>query len=131
MKRIGLIGLIGLLAFVAGCFSGCTSFINGVKNTRMTAVDLAYGGYIGWTNYYCTRTNLASTTPAQLATLNDAQRIVKDARLKFGATVGVLDGWLDAYQTNSAVKPELQAGLDATLSSASNIVWLVNFYQGK
>lgn len=129
MKRKLSILLLPLACALA--LVGCGGFINGVKNTRATAVDLAYGGYTTWTNYYSTKTNQVTTTPDQLAALNQTAATVKDARLKFAATIGVLDGWIGAYQTNSAVKPQLQAVLDSTISSASNFVWLVNFYQGK
>lgn len=122
-----LIAMAILIAFAVGC----TSFVNNVQNTRATAIDVAYAGYTTWTNYYITKTNSATITPAERASLDQAAVVVKQSRLKFAATVGVLDGWVAAYSTNSSVKPQLQSVLDATVSSASNVVWLISFFRGQ
>lgn len=126
MKKIALLTAIVSLAVV-----GCNSFINQVKNSRMTSIDLTYSAYTTWTNYYMIETNKATATPADLAKLNDASKTIKDARLKFVAADGVLKGWIDSYNTNSGVKLNVQSALDATLASSSNFVWLVNFFKGQ
>lgn len=99
-----------------GFLAGCASFSTNTFRTEQTAVDLVYTAYVGYTN--------------ALPTLNltpDQSNAVKVARLKFAATVGVLDSWRSAYETNSALESQVQAALDATLSEASNITWLITY----
>lgn len=98
---------------------GCASFSTNVFRTEQAAVGVAYAAYVEYTN--------------NLATLHltvDQSNAVKQARLKFAATVSVLDAWRMAYETNSAVKPQVNSALAATASSASNFVWLIHYVQG-
>lgn len=108
---------------------GCGSAVNSAKNARNTAVGIAYGGYVGWTNYYVLSTNQITLTPDKLESLNNAERSVKSARLHFSATVGVADSLIAAYETNSAIEPQLTAVLNSLGGEASNILWLINYYQ--
>lgn len=108
---------------------GCTGAVNSAKNARNTAIGIAYGGYMGWTNYYVLSTNQANITPERRAALDNAERMVKSDRLHFSATVGVADSLIAAYETNSAVEPQLTAVLNSLGGEASNILWLINYYQ--
>lgn len=121
--------LIPFLIVLPVLFIGCQSFYNAAKTSRATAVDLAYGGYEFWTNYYCLKTNQANISAQELQSLEAARSQLKETRLRFAASVNTLDSWLEAYKTNSAVKPQVQAILDSTLNTASNFVWLVNYFQ--
>jgi hypothetical protein len=93
------------------------NFSQNVWRTEQSAVNLVYGAYQGYTN------GIVQKLSAQQS--ND----VRSARLKFAASVATLDAWRSAYDTNSALKPQLQAALDAALENSSNIVYLVNLYK--
>ena len=113
MKKL----LIPLLAvFVAGC----ASFSTNMFRTEQVAVDLAYGAYVGYTNALPT---LGITT--------DQSNAVKHARLSFAASVATVEAMRLQYETNSAIKPALQAAVDALLSQSSNVVWIIKFVQTK
>lgn len=112
MKKI-----IAALAVIV--LSGCASFDTNVWRTEQTAVNLAYTAYQGWKEALVTQ----PITP-------QASNDVKQARLRFAATVGTVDALRAAYATNSAVKPQIEAILITVNSEASNLVWIVNFYRG-
>jgi hypothetical protein len=100
--------------------AGCTSFSNHVFRTEQTSVHLAYGAYVGYTNAL-----------PQLHISPQASNDVKEARLQFAATVQVIDGLRVAYETNSAVKPQLEATLLTLADQSSNLVWLVHYVTGR
>lgn len=104
---------IGLVAF------GCSSFTNNVERTTETATHLAYGAYVGWTNAVNQNANLNQYTP-----------IVHDARLKFTASVNLVDTLNASYQTNGVSQSFVQAALDTVLANSSNLVWTVNYLKG-
>lgn len=114
-RRIIGIGLLGLLALM-----GCVSFDTNLFRTEQTAVNTAYAAYAGWTNYL-------ATGKVSIQASNE----VKQARLHFAASVGVVENYRAAYATNSAVKPQAQAALDALVGEGSNVVWLITYWKGK
>ena len=124
MKKI-LAGMV-LVALI-----GCASFSTHVFRTEQAAVNLAYSGYAGWTNYLLPTLASTNLSVAQRADLLQASNDVKQARLKFAATVLRVDELRESYETNSAVKPQLQSALAAINSDASNIVWLINFWKNQ
>lgn len=128
---VKLLAIAGAGLVLAGCWSGCTSFSNQTWRTEQTAVDVVYGGYTVWTNYYVTKTNAITTSPDTLAKLNAEETQVKKARQEFAATVGVVEAWRAAYSTNSAVQSQVTAALNAVLQNSSNIVYLINFYRNQ
>lgn len=110
--------ILSILVVVA--LVGCTKLSTNTFRTEQAAVNLAYGAYVGYTN--------------ALPTLHlsvDQSNAVKQARLKFAATVSTLDALRVSYETNSALGPQLQA-ITATLADqSSNLVWVINFVKTK
>lgn len=113
MKRTAAV--LSLLILV-----GCASFSTNLFRTEQTATDAVYGAYQAYTNA------LGSGT---LHLSQDQSNAVKHARLEFAASVGVLESWRAAYETNSAVKPQAQAALDAVLLNSSNVLYLINLFK--
>lgn len=109
-----------LLPLSALALAGCVGFSTQVFRTEQTAVNLAHGAYVGYTNALPT----LSITP-------DQSNAVKEARLKFAASVATVDLLRVEYETNSAVKPVLQAAADSLLAQGSNVVWLINYLKAK
>lgn len=109
--------LLSLAAVVV--LAGCASFSTNIFRTEQTAVNLVFTAYTGYTN--------------ALPSLNltpDQSNTVKTARLQFAASVAVLEAWREAYETNSAVQPQVEAALNATTANASNVVWLITYIRG-
>ena len=109
---------LAALAFVIGC----ANFSTNAFRAEQTAVNLAYSSYVVYTQALYTGTLKISV---------DQSNAVKEARLKFAASVGVTEGLRAAYATNSAVQPQLQAALDALNGQSSNVVWLISYLKGK
>jgi uncharacterized iron-regulated membrane protein len=107
---------------------GCSGLSNTTFHLEATAVDLATGARAGFSNYYCFATNGADA--ATLAKLNAEAASFRDARLRFAATVGTLESLRSAYSTNSTLRPQVEAGLQAVNVEASNLVFLVNYFRG-
>lgn len=105
-----------ILLLSLACLIGCTSFSNHVFRAEQAAVTLAYGAYIGYTNALPT----LNLTPQQ-------SNAVKQARLHFAASVSVLDSWRVSYETNSTVKPQVEAALTAVSANSSNLIWLITY----
>lgn len=116
MKRLLAASTFALLLI------GCASFQTNAWRTEQTAVNLAYTTYVGYTNALFTGVLKISETDSNA---------VKQARLKFAASVGVADALLASYGTNGATKPQVQAVLVSLNEQASNIVWLISFLKGK
>ena len=110
--------VIAFLAVVSAFVIGCASFSTNTFRTEQTAVNLAYAGYVGYTQALYSGTLKISA---------DESNAVKQARLKFAASVGVLESWRAAYQTNSALESQVTAALEATLSQSSNMLWLIEY----
>ena len=111
------------LACVAIAFTiGCTSFSTHVFRTEQLAVNLAHSSYVGWTNYLA-----QFPGKVDLSQSNE----VRQARLKFAASVGTVEALRQAYETNSTVEPTLQAAVDSLLGQSSNIVWLITFIKAQ
>lgn len=109
-----------ILAGIACVFLfGCSSFSTNTFRAEQTAVNVAYTAYVGWTNYL-------NQYPFDPATVDR----VKEARLKFAATVGTVESLRAAYETNSSVKPQLQATLTTLSDQSSNLVWLISYLKG-
>lgn len=119
--------LIALVMGV-GILVGCSNFVNQTKNGQITTTHMVAGAYMGWTNYYVNATNTV-TDPAELAKLEQYRRVIKSARQDYAASVGVLNSWLDQYQSNIVTKAQVQSAIAASVSSASNIVYLINFIE--
>lgn len=105
--------IVPLLIVLTGCLA---SFSTHVFRTEQAVTGVAYSAYVEYTN--------------ALPSLNltfEKSNAVKQARLKFAASVGVLDAWRRAYETNSALKPQVSAALSATVASSSNFIWLINY----
>lgn len=113
------------VACLAGALSfGCAShLLNSAFRAEQTAVNLAYGAYQGWTNYLV----IQPPTAALLAASNE----VKQARLKFAATLSTAEQLRAEAETNSAARPLLQNTLTTLSDQSSNVVWLINFYRAK
>lgn len=122
MKKIIIIPLLALLV-------GCASFSTHVLRTEQTAVTLAYGGYVGWTNYLLTALARPDLTPQQRMSLTTASNEVKQARLRFAATVGTIETMRLSYESNSVLKQPLEAGIASMIDQGSNMVWLIKYYR--
>jgi hypothetical protein len=122
MKKLLIIPLLALLV-------GCASFSTHVFRTEQTAVTLAYGSYIGWTNWIITASAKPDLTPQQRMSLTTASNEVKQARLRFAATVGTIEAMRLSYGSNSVLKQPLEAGIASMIDQGSNIVWLIRYYR--
>lgn len=96
---------------------GCASFSTNVFRTEQTLTGTAYIAYVGYTN------GLANGTIKPSVTESNA---IRTARLDFSASVSAVESWRSAYETNSAVKPQLQSALDALTANSSKFVALIN-----
>ncbi len=108
-------------ALLAALVVGCASFATNTFRTEQTAVSAVLTAYSGYTNALLNGTLKISSTQS-----NE----IKSARLKFAASVSVLEQWRESYRTNSAVKPQAEAALSAVLENSSNIVYLISFLKG-
>jgi len=88
---------------------GCQNLSTSTFRLETTAVDLATSARAGWSNWYVMATNGADAST--LAKLNEQATAVRDARLRFAATVGTLEVLRSAYSTNSSLKPKWKAAL--------------------
>jgi hypothetical protein len=122
-KSLAALALIGLT------ITACTSFDTHVFRTEQTATALAYTGYTTWTNHYITATNSPTITPERRSKLDQQQRDIKAARLRFAASIRTVDTLRESYKTNSAVKGPLLGALATALDNSSNVVWLANFIE--
>ncbi len=111
-KRLLLIPLILLI--------GCKSFSTNTFRAEQAATDLVFAAYVGYTNAL-----------PHLNITQEQKDKVADFRLRFAATVKTSEALRASYQTNSSVKPQIQALLTSLTDQSSNIVWLVNYLQGK
>lgn len=100
--------------------AGCVSFTTHVFRAEETATHLAYTAYMGWTNELATGT----VSP-------EASNAVKQARLRFAASVQVVEAFRLEYITNVAAKPQLQAALEAMAGQSSNVVWLIGYWRAR
>jgi len=122
MKKLLIIPLLALLV-------GCASFSTHVFRTEQTAVTLAYGSYLGWTNWLITTSSRTDLTPYQRMSLTTASNEVKQARLRFAATVGTIEAMRISYESNSVLKQPLEAGIASMIDQGSNIVFLIKYYR--
>ncbi|CAK0780997.1 exported hypothetical protein [Gammaproteobacteria bacterium] len=114
MKKLFLLPLLALALLVPGC----ASFSTNTFRAEQTAVNLAHGAYVGWTNYL-----------AEFPVSAERSNAVKVARLKFAATAGTVEALRASYETNNQVRPTLEATLLTLADQSSNIVWLVTFFK--
>lgn len=110
------------LLCIIGFVVACASFATNTYRAEQTSVNLVFTAYVGWTNYLDT-TEGSKVSP-------EARAAVKDSRLKFAATVSTLENLRAAYETNSAVKPQIVAALDTVSNQSSNVVWLISYLKG-
>lgn len=118
---LGGILLTGFLLAISG-FNGCVSASTNIFRTEQTLVNSATAAYVGYTN--ALYQNVLHISP-------DQSNAVREARLKFAASVSTLESWRVQYETNSTVQPFAQAALDAALSSSSNFIWVINYVRAK
>lgn len=123
VAAIGAAVLIGALIVL---MTGCRSLNATVYNTENTAVDTVTAGVRGFNTYYVGQTNGA--TAEQLSDLNRKRDSLYEATKGFGLAVAEVDALRRAYQTNSAVQPQLEAALTALTGQSSNIVNLVQHF---
>lgn len=110
MKK--LILLVPVLVMVA-----CANFSQNAFRTLQTSQNLVFGAYVAYTNGLST--GAIHVTP-------DQSNAIKQARLKFAASIHTAEALRQSYETNSAVKPQAQAALDAVLSTQTEILNLIN-----
>jgi hypothetical protein len=122
MRNLLIIPLLAILV-------GCASFSTHVFRTEQTATTLAYGSYLSWTNYLLTTAAKPDLTPQQRMSLTTASNEVKQARLRFAATVGTIEAMRLSYESNSVLKQPLEAGIASMIDQGSNMVWLIKFYR--
>jgi len=115
MKK--LIAVVALAVLV-----GCASFSTNTFRTEQTLTQVAYGAYVSYTNGLAS--GIIHVTP-------DQSNSVRTARLQFAASVRTLESWRNAYETNSATKPQVQSALDALTVNSSNFVFLINLFKSK
>jgi len=103
---------------------GCTTFSTNLFRTEQVATGVAYTAYQGYTNA------LANGT---LKISGDESNSVKEARLNFSASIGVVEAYRLSYETNasSTTKAAAQAALESALAQSSNLVWLIHRIEGK
>lgn len=111
-----------LSAVAAIVLIGCASFSTNLFRTEQAITGAAYTAYVGYTNGLSTGTIKVSV---------DESNAIKSARIKFAASVLTVEKWRQAYETNSAVKPQAQAALDALISDSTNLVNLINLVRSK
>lgn len=109
-----------LIPFLVLAVVGCVPFSTHVFRTEQLAVNLAHAAYVGYTNALPT-----------LHITEDQSNAVKQARLKFAASVGTVESLRLAYETNSAIKPTLQAAIDSLVDQSSNVVWLIEYFKAQ
>jgi hypothetical protein len=95
----------------------CASFSTNMWRSEQTAQNLVYTSYVAYTNGLAT--GLIKVTAPQ-------SNAIKQARLKFAASIQVAEAWRLSYETNSTMKPYAQAALDAVLENSSNFVYVYN-----
>lgn len=112
--------LLLLIPLIPLVIVGCTSFTTNVFRAQQTSENLVYTGYIGYTQYL----GLHLVDPGM-------SNQIKEARLKFAATDRTIDSLRLSYDTNSTMKPQLEAAILTLQDQASNVVWLVHYFQLK
>jgi len=109
-----------LLAVVAAvCLIGCASFSTNTFRTEQTLTQLTYGSYVAYTN--ALHDGTIHVTP-------DQSNAVRTARLQFAASIGALDAWRVAYETNATVKPQVEAALIAATLNSSNFIFVAKLF---
>lgn len=109
--------------------TSCDTLPNQAFRAEQTSVNLAYASYGQYTNWLLTslaNTNISSDRRAYLVGVSNE---VKQARLKFAATVATAEEMRTSYMTNSALKKPLEAALTTLYDSGSNICWLLNYWR--
>jgi len=109
-----------IAVLVAAVLVGCASFSTNTFRTEQTLTGIAYTAYVGYTNALFNGTLKISSAQS-----NE----VRTARLKFAASVKTVDLWRSTYETNSAVKPQVQAALDALTQNTTNFVDLIHLIE--
>lgn len=106
-----------LSLFATVLMVGCTNLATNAFRVEQTATDLAYTAYQGWTNG-----PMQKASPA-------ASNEVRQARLKFAATLNTVDDLRVRVGTNTTLAPLLSAAIETLPNEASNLVWLVNLHK--
>lgn len=109
-----------LATIILAALVGCAGFSTNVFRLEQVVTQTAYTAYGGY---------LQALTNGTLKISADQSNAVKVARIQFATSVSTLESWRAAYETNSAVKPQLQAALDAATANSSNFVFLIKLFQ--
>jgi hypothetical protein len=112
------------LLLTAGAIAlvGCSNFATNLFRTEQALTGSAYTAYVAYTN------GLASGT---IKPSMEESNSIKSARIHFAASVLTVEGWRQAYATNSAVQPQAQAALTGLIEDSSNVVYLINLVRAK
>lgn len=102
---------------------GCTSFSTTVFRLESTTATLGTNAVASFNAYYGASTNKAA--------LEAPREQIYAASRAMAVHLSVVEAYRLAYQTNSAVKPQLEAALQAAVDTSSNIVWLVNWWKAQ
>lgn len=124
MKKLLFVPLLALLF-------GCVNFPTHVFRLEQASVNVAYYGYTGYTNWLLTelaKTNIDFDRKARLSAISNE---VKSARLKFAATVQTVEGMRVTYETNTTIKPVLEAAMQTMTDQSSNVCWLINYWRNQ
>lgn len=113
--KLSILAVAALIAIAVGC----SQFSNNVFRAEQSLTGVAYTAYVGYTN------GLAS---GAIHITPDQSNSVKVARLQFAASISTLESWRSAYETNSALQPQVQAALDALAQNSSNFVYLIKLF---
>lgn len=108
---------------------GCASFSTNVFRVEQSATEVAYGGYVTYTNWLLTSLADPKLTPERRASLVTISNDVKQARLRFAATVTAVESMRLSYETNSALKPALEAAVVTLTDQSSNLCWLITYWR--
>lgn len=108
--------------WVVSSMVGCANFGTNLFRAEQTATGTAYTAYVAYTN------GLNSGT---IKVSNDESNAIKSARMQFAAGVLTVEGYREAYKTNSAVMSQAQAALDSLTASGSNFIYLINLVRAK
>jgi hypothetical protein len=119
------------LGIIVATATGCAGVVNTAQKTESAMTSLADGAMKGWAAYYKSATNNPEAFHTTLETL-EAQRMQVDTLARnIGADLAAVDGFISAYQTNSATEPALQAAIDASAADAAGLASVIAQITGK
>jgi hypothetical protein len=115
---LAALGVASAILCIAFGLAACSSLSTNVFRTEQAATQLAFGAYAGYTN--------ALAKGLLRISAADSNNI-RALRLKFAASVSLVDSLNAQYATNSAIQSQLTAALATLGDQASNIVWTIGY----